>query len=55
MNRFLHLLLFAVSGLEIVGTSLESLPLSNSQQNALAALLAVYIPLSHHLFKKAIA
>lgn len=47
-------LLLILSALEIVGTSLESLPLSNGQQNALVALLAVYIPLSHHLLGKAI-
>ena len=54
MHRFLHLLLFTVSGLEIIGTSLESLSLSTGQQNALVALLAVYIPLSHYLLGKAI-
>jgi len=53
MKLFLHLLLLALSGLEIVGTSLESLSLSPSKQNALVALLAVYIPLSHHLLGKA--
>lgn len=54
MKPFLHLLLLALSGLEILGTSLESLSLSTGQQNALVALLAVYIPLSHYLLGKAI-
>lgn len=54
MKPFLHLLLLAASGLEIVGTSLESLSLSASQQHALVALLAVYIPLSHYVLSKAV-
>jgi hypothetical protein len=54
MKPFLHRLLFTISGLELVGTSLESLSLSAGQQNALVALLAVYIPLSHYLLGKAI-
>lgn len=54
MKPFPHLLLLVVSGLEILGTSLESLSLSAGQQNALVALLAVYIPFSHYVLGKAI-
>ena len=51
---FMNYLLLVLSGLEIIETSLESLSLSPSKQNVLLALLAVYIPLSHHLLGKAI-
>jgi hypothetical protein len=49
-----HFLLLIMSACELVGVSIEIQHLSDVKQLAAIGLLAIYIPLSHHILERAV-
>ena len=49
-----HILLLVMAGCELVGVSIEIQHLSDVKQLAVLGLLAIYIPLSHHILDRAV-